>query len=102
MLPTLKARIRDAHLRTVVSINRELILLYMEDGPRHFAPAVDGGVGHRYHRTPCHHQLEADLARCRQHLQQSLQQGMRIGICLSRLQTLGPYLAPGKIKHVLS
>ena len=32
LLATLKARIRDARLRTAVSVNRELILLYWEIG----------------------------------------------------------------------
>jgi hypothetical protein len=32
LLAALKARIRDAHLRTAVSVNRELILLYWEIG----------------------------------------------------------------------
>lgn len=32
LLATLKARIRDARLRTAVSVNRELILLYWETG----------------------------------------------------------------------
>jgi predicted nuclease of restriction endonuclease-like (RecB) superfamily len=32
LLATLKARIRDARLRTAVSVNRDLILLYWEIG----------------------------------------------------------------------
>ena len=39
-LLSLKERIRNAQLRAALSVNRELVLLYWELGPRHSGPST--------------------------------------------------------------
>ena len=49
LLGQLKERIRSAQLRAVLAVNREMVLLYWQNRPRHPRPPGARGMGDQGH-----------------------------------------------------